>query len=156
MPDQQLSEHFSLAELVKSDVAIRKGIDNTTSDPVIIAALRQVTLNILEPVRSNFNIAFAPNSGYRCLALNTAIGSAPSSQHVLGQAVDFELPGMSNFDLASWVAAHLDYDQLILEFYKSGQPSSGWVHCSFVRTGANRKQALTTADGRTFTRGLVQ
>ncbi len=156
MQDQQLSPNFTLAEMVKSDVALRKGIDNTTSDPAIIKALQQVAANILEPVRRNFNIAFVPNSGYRCLALNTAIGSAPSSQHVLGQAVDFELPGIANYDLAAWVAANLDYDQLILEFYKSGQPSSGWVHCSFAGTGANRRSALTTSDGRVYRTGLFQ
>ena len=59
-----------------------------------------------------------------------------------GQAADFEVPGVSNHELAAWVRDNLDYDQLILEFYTPGQPNSGWVHCS-IKAEGNRKMALT-------------
>ena len=50
--------------------------------------------------------------------------------------------------------ANIDYDQLILEFYKSGLPNSGWIHCSFRARGMNRRQVLTY-DGRTYRTSLV-
>lgn len=143
----QLSANFSLQEMVKSDVAVRHGIDNTTADETIIENLRLVCQNILQPVRDHYGVPFTPNSGFRCLALNTALKGSASSQHMAGQAVDFEVPTVTNYDLAEWVRDNLVYDQLILECYEPGVPKSGWVHCSYiadtprrlVRTYANRQ-----------------
>jgi len=133
-----LSEHFSLSELTKSSTATRKGIDNTP-DNTAIENLITVCEKILEPVREHYGIPFAPNSGFRGLELNRAIGSSDKSQHVTGEAVDFEVPGLDNKDVALWVMGNCDFDQLILEFYKEGDPASGWVHCSY--TWPNRKSA---------------
>lgn len=154
----QLSDHFTLAELCKSQEAVRRDIDNTpdpeTSDGrEVIESLRRVCQEILEPVRNHFGKPFSPSSGYRSPALNTAIGGAKTSQHMKGQAADFEVPGVPNHELAAWVRDNLDYDQLILEYYIPGQPSSGWVHCS-VKAAGNRNEELTiNKSGRTV--GLV-
>jgi hypothetical protein len=137
----QLSPHFTLAELTHSDKAKELGIDNTPNDE-IIERLKIVCCRILEPVRDHYSIAFAPNSGYRCQALNTALHGSKTSQHMQGQAVDFEVPGVANYDLALWISTNLVYDQLILENYTQGIPNSGWVHCSIV-SGKNRMQCLT-------------
>ena len=142
-----LSDHFSLAEFTKSQTAIRKGIKNDPNDAAI-ENMRLLCENILEPVRQNYDIPFTLNSGFRCLALNEAVGSSPRSQHVTGQAADFEIPTIANKDLAHWIMDNLDYDQVLLEFYKEGDPSSGWVHCSYDN-GNNRKQAKKF-DGRTW------
>jgi len=136
----RLSDHFTLQELTKSSTAERKGIKNAPDDTQI-ESLKDVCLNILEPVRTNYGVPLRPSSGFRCLELNRAIGSSDSSQHVKGEAVDFEVPHISNEDLAHWIMLNLDYDQLILEFYREGEPNSGWVHCSYVK-GNNRKKAL--------------
>lgn len=61
---------------------------------------------------------------------------------MFGQAVDFEIPGISNYEVAKWISVNLIYDQLILENYVSGKPNSGWVHCSIIN-GQNRMQVLT-------------
>tara|TARA_R100001129_G_scaffold147167_2_gene108615 strand:- start:3128 stop:3571 length:444 start_codon:yes stop_codon:yes gene_type:complete len=142
-----LSDHFSLAEFTKSQTAIRKGIKNDPNDAAI-ENMRLVCENILEPVRQHYDIPFTLNSGFRCLALNEAVGSSSKSQHVTGQAADFEVPTIANKDLAYWIMDNLDYDQVLLEFYKEGDPSSGWVHCSYDN-GNNRKQAKKF-DGRTW------
>lgn len=144
-----LSEHFSLSELTKSDTAIRKGIDNTPNDQEV-ENLILLCNEILEPVREHYGIPFAPNSGFRCLDLNRAIGSSDKSQHVYGKAVDFEIPGLDNKEVALWVMENCDFDQLILEFYKEGEPSSGWVHCSYDVDKEHRKSARIF-DGRTWT-----
>jgi|TARA_R110000824_G_scaffold377268_2_gene568501 zinc D-Ala-D-Ala carboxypeptidase len=142
-----LSDHFSLAEFTKSQTAIRKGIKNDPNDAAI-ENMRLLCENILEPVRQHYDIPFTLNSGFRCLALNEAVGSSSRSQHVTGQAADFEIPTIANKDLAHWIMDNLDYDQVLLEFYKEGDPSSGWVHCSYDN-GNNRKQAKKF-DGRTW------
>jgi zinc D-Ala-D-Ala carboxypeptidase len=134
-----LSTHFSLAELTKSSTASRLNIDNTPDDAQI-EALKLVALNILEPIRERYG-AFTPNSGFRCQELNTAIGSSPNSQHIKGQAVDLELVGVDNYNLACWCQDNLKFDQLILECY-TGSPTSGWVHISFVEKD-RRDQVLT-------------
>ena len=136
----QLSDHFTLAELTKSSTAERMGIDNEPGSEVI-GKLTLVCENILEPVRNHYDIPFAPNSGFRRLELNREIGSSDSSQHVAGEAVDFEVPGVSNKEVALWVRDNCRFDQLILEFYKECVPSSGWVHCSYTSDEDNRHKA---------------
>lgn len=149
----KLSPNFSLAELTKSQTADRMDIDNTPSDDHV-KALELVAQKILQPVRDHFGIPFVPSSGYRCVELCEAIGSKASSQHAKGQAADFEVPTISNYDLAVWIMENLEYDQLILENYKSGDPNSGWVHCSYVSPEANRKSVLTYQKSTGYRQGL--
>lgn len=131
----KLSDHFTLAEACKSQIAIRKGIKNTPPATALPHLVRVAT-QILEPVRKQFRVPFSPSSWYRSPVLNAAVGSKPTSHHLSGRAVDFEVPGVANVDLARWCAAHLTFDQLILEFYREGEPTSGWVHCAIVDEGA--------------------
>ena len=149
-PDMQLTEHFNLKEFTKSETAMRKRIDNTPG-PVHASNLKKVCEKILEPVRKHFNKPVRINSGYRGAALNAAVGGSSKSQHCNGEAVDFEIDGLANPELAKWVASNCEFDQIILEFYdpKEG-PNSGWVHASYSE-GKNRKQILTavTVNGKT-------
>ena len=138
----KLSRNFTLQEMFKSEVASRKGIDNTTDDHVVIENLTALVENVWQPVRDAFGPVVV-NSAYRCLELNRAIGSSDNSQHIKGEAIDGEAIGHSNYDVAVWIRDNLDFDQLILEFYESGQPRSGWVHCSYKTDGTNRNQVLT-------------
>jgi putative chitinase len=149
-PDMQLSEHFKLNEFTKSETAIRKRIDNTPG-PAHASNLQKVCEKILEPVRKHYNKPVRINSGYRGAALNAAVGGSSKSQHCNGEAVDFEIDGLPNPDLAKWVSQNCEFDQIILEFYdpKEG-PNSGWVHASYSE-GKNRKQILTavSVNGKT-------
>jgi putative chitinase len=150
-PDMQLSEHFNLKEFTKSETAIRKRIDNTPN-AAHAENLKNVCEKILEPVRKHFGKPVRINSGYRGPALNAAVGGSSKSQHCNGEAVDFEIDGLPNPELAKWVSENCDFDQIILEFYdpKEG-PNSGWVHASIKRDGSNRKQKMTavTINGKT-------
>lgn len=140
-----LSPHFTLRELTCSQVAARRGLGNVPG-PAEVENLKRLAGEILEPLRAEFAIPFAPSSGYRSPALNAAVGSRSTSQHILGQAVDFGIPGVSNLRLARWMRQALTFDQLMLEFHQPGEPWSGWVHCSLV-AGNNRGQVLTMAVG---------
>ena len=135
-----LSENFTLQELIYSDTAIRKSIPNEPNDEQI-ENLKIVCENILEPVRSNFKAPVVVSSGYRSVAVCEAVGSSAKSQHTKGQAADFEIFGIPNKDVADWIVNNIDYDQCILEFWNENEPNSGWVHCSFNSAG-NRKQYL--------------
>ena len=136
----KLSENFSLVELTKSQIAERKGIYNYPT-PAHQVGLRSLCTNVLQPVRDHFGRVVSVSSGYRSEELCLAIGSKITSQHAKGQAADFEIYGLSNKELADWINENLDYDQLILEYWREEDPNSGWVHCSFNLQG-NRKQYL--------------
>jgi len=148
----QLSGHFSLSELTKSQTAERKGIDNK---PTLehIENLTELCTQILEPTRRNFGKPMIITSGYRSEDLCVAIGSKTTSQHAKGQAADFEMIGLDNKSLAKYIKNNLVFDQLILEFYTPNDPSSGWVHCSYNKD-ENRKEALLY-DGKEYTQWII-
>jgi hypothetical protein len=136
----KLSEHFTLEEFTKSQAGERLNIINEP-DEKQIARMRRLCEKVLEVVRLSLGPVHI-NSGFRSLQINDLIGGAPTSQHCKGEAADIEVPGVANGDLARWIEKNCDYDQLILECYKPGVPTSGWVHVSLKSSG-NRKQELT-------------
>ena len=71
-------------------------------------------------------------SGFRSPQLRQAIGSVVTSQHARAEAVDFEVIGVDNAEVADWVKMNCETDQLILEYYTPGEPNSGWIHASWV------------------------
>jgi len=138
----KLSNNFTLAELTKSQTAVRKGIRNEPSTDHI-NNLIHLAKTILQPVREHFGKPVTISSGYRSPELCEAIGSSAKSQHAQGEAADFEIHGVDNKELAAWIAANTEFDQLILEFYVENDPGSGWVHCSVkMPASAGRKQTL--------------
>ena len=134
-----LSRNFSLQELIKSDTAIRKGINNNPNSGQI-EKLKGLCENILQPVRDHFG-RVKVTSGFRSEDLCLAIGSNRNSQHAKAEAADFECVGVDNAEVADWIKMNLETDQLILEFYTPGEPNSGWIHCSYT-TDKPRKQFL--------------
>jgi zinc D-Ala-D-Ala carboxypeptidase len=126
----QLSRNFSLQELIKSDTAIRKGINNNPNAEQI-EKLKALCENILQPVRDHFG-RVKVTSGFCSSELCVAIGSSVNSQHAKAEAADFEVIGTDNAELFDWIKANLTPDQLILEFYTPGEPNSGWIHCSWI------------------------
>ena len=144
-----LSKNFSLPELTKSQTAERKGIPNSpTAD--YIYNLTALCENILQPIRNEFG-SFIVSSGYRSPELCEAIGSKATSQHAKGEAADFEVAGVSNYKLATWIEENLPFDQLILECFQGG--NSGWIHCSYVPDG--RKETLTFNRSEGYRKGLL-
>ena len=103
----KLSANFQLSELVKSQIADRKGIPNNPS-PGHIDNLKSLCLNVLQPIRSNFNEPVIISSGYRSAELCIAIGSKPTSQHSEGKAADIEIVNVDNRELAMWIKNNLE------------------------------------------------
>lgn len=128
-----LTPHFTLAELVESQTATRKGIDNTPP-PAVVAGLTRVA-QLLEQVRALVGGPINVSSGYRSPALNKAVGGAVNSAHVLGLAADITAPGLSPKALAKMIQrAGLEFDQLIYE--------GTWVHIG-LSASSPRRQVLT-------------
>ncbi len=145
-----LSPNLSLAEAVKSQTAIRHGIDNNPDDTVL-ENLRRVANKIFQPVRDHFGKPIAVTSGYRCEELNTRIGGSRSSSHCKGEALDLDADvygGLTNRDIFDYIKGNLKFDQLIYEFGTDEQPA--WVHVS-LRAENNRQEILRASrvDGRT-------
>lgn len=141
----RLSKNFVLSEFTKSDLAVRFGLDNTPTDDAL-RNLQNLVDFVLQPIADHFKKVIV-RSGYRSPKVNQKAGGAENSQHMKGEAGDIEVPGVSNYDLAVWIEKNLEFDQLILEFYTSGIPDSGWVHVSYVGRGKNRRDTRTIGAG---------
>ena len=143
-----LSLHFSLAELVASQVATRKGIDNTPA-PAIVANLTRLAA-LLEQVRALVGAPIAISSGYRSPALNRAVGGAANSAHVLGLAADIGTAKLAPKALALLIRqSDIAFDQLIYE--------GTWVHIA-LSAGTPRRQVLTAkfaGGGVSYVAGIV-
>jgi len=151
-----LTANFTLAEMVKSDTALRHDMDNTPGETEI-ENLKRLCEQVLQPVREHFKTGVKVNSGFRHPEVNAKVGGSKTSDHCKGQAADIEIPGIPNADLAKWIMDNLTYTQLILEFYTPGVPDSGWVHVSYDPANL-KKQNLTATkkDGKTvYLPGLV-
>lgn len=149
----KLSENYAVGELVRSDTAERKGIDNMPPDEYF-SKLQRLAVEVLEPILKQYQIPFSPNSGYRSPELNAAVGGSNKSQHSKAEAVDISIRGISNFELAGWVQDNLQFDQLILECYRSGEPNSGWVHISLKPEGETNRLMAMTYSNKQYTQGL--
>lgn len=132
----KLSPHFLLEEFTTSQLASRYGWDNTPPESAI-ANLRRVAY-LLEQVRTLLNEPIQITSGYRCLKVNEALGSKPTSQHTIGCAADFRGIRTSPYDICrAIILSNIKYDQLIYEF-------NSWVHISVPNseTDKHRMQKL--------------
>jgi len=143
----KLSKNFTLGEMIQSQTAIRKNIDNNPNGDQILNLI-DLCDNVLQPLRD----AIGPiriSSGFRSQKLNVAIGGAASSQHCAlnGAAADIDM-GERNAEVFEWLKANVDFDQLIWEFGDKSNPS--WVHVSY-KEGKNRNQILKAIkeNGRT-------
>ena len=143
----KLSKNFTLGEMIQSQTAIRKNIDNNPNGDQILNLI-DLCDNVLQPLRD----AIGPiriSSGFRSQKLNVAIGGAASSQHCAlnGAAADIDM-GERNAEIFEWLKSNVDFDQLIWEFGDKSNPS--WVHVSY-KEGKNRNQILKAIkeNGRT-------
>lgn len=128
-------KYFTIEEMTKSSTATAKGIDNTPTKEVEDNLIKLIAA-ILNPLREWYGKPIRVNSGYRCEALNSAIGGAKNSQHTTGMAADIDAGSVEeNKKLFDYIKDNLEFDQLIDEKHLS------WVHVSYHENN-NRKQVL--------------
>lgn len=137
----QLSKNLSLAEVIRSETAKRRGISNMPT-PEHIENFKKLATNIFQPIREHFDKPILISSGYRSAELNKAIGGSLSSQHSSGEAIDIDMDGtdITNKQIFDFIKDKLNFDQLIWEFGTDANPD--WVHVSFAANRSQRKQIL--------------
>lgn len=131
-----LSPNFTLEELTASEVAQRKGLDNTPNATEVANLVR--TAELLEQVRALLGKPILVNSAFRSKAVNDAVGSKDSSQHRIGCAADIRVPGMTPKEVVrACIDGGIPFDQIIEEF-------GSWTHISVPNTKEQqpRRQAL--------------
>jgi hypothetical protein len=128
--------------LEKSATAERLEINNK-APPAYSASLQKLIDKVISPIQQHYGIDVVVTSGFRSTQLNRAVKGANVSQHCLGEALDLEVPGIPNDQLAQWVFDSIpETDQVILEFFVPGIPDSGWVHVSMTDRHPPRRMLL--------------
>ena len=136
----KLSENFSLAEMIRSQSAIKHKIDNTPSEDHL-ENLKRLCEEVLEPIRELINQPMRVTSGYRSPALNKIVGGSKTSQHSQGLACDFVVDGADLLAIAKLIAeSEIPYDQLIAEDFDG--TNIRWIHVS-GGVDKTRRQILT-------------
>lgn len=134
-------KYFTYSELVRSQAALDNGIDNEPYswwEHDVYGRLRNLVINLLDPIRKWFATPMIITSGYRCERLNKLVGGASNSQHRKGEAVDFYFEGFSKKEMSAAffeIAEEFDFDQLI--YYKK----KGIIHISYSNSN-NRHQSF--------------
>ncbi|CAB4161810.1 Peptidase M15A, C-terminal [uncultured Caudovirales phage] len=134
-----MTPHFTLAELTHTD---HREFDNTPNEAEL-ANIKRLA-EFLEQVKTVLGgKPIMVNSAFRSKAVNDAVGSKDTSQHRIGCAADFRVPGMTPDQVVkAIIASNLGYDQIIREF--ATPTGGGWTHISIPNTpnAKPRKQAL--------------
>lgn len=139
-----MTAHFQFSKLIESETARRLKIVNAPN-PKQTANLYRV-MELLEQVRHIlWDKPIYATSGFRCPALNNAVGGSNTSAHLDGLAVDFVCPdvGKPRHIVARLANSSLNFDQLIEEH--SGD--SSWVHIGLARD-VYRREVLVYQDGQ--------
>lgn len=143
-----ISTHFTLEELIASENAARRGIDNYPS-PRAYENLKMLAQS-MEQVRALLGFPIHVNSAYRCPQLNNSTpGSSKLSAHMDGLAMDFICPGFGTpLEICRKIAGSgFLWDQVIWEF-------GAWCHFAIAHKGLIGRQQVLTIDKNGTREGL--
>lgn len=157
-PVPEPKSYFTVEELCRSQTAKARKIDNTPNEAQK-KNLQNLIDKLLNPLREAIGHPIVITSGFRCKALNAAVGGVSRSAHLEGLAVDMKCPGYKNGDVkefckfvANWLKENnIPFDQCIYE-----RPKGVWVHLGIRHLdGKQRKQVFTIAPGGRTLQGIV-
>jgi len=139
----QLAPNFSFAELTRT--SHRDLLDENAAEGLDYVDALTALADMLQSVRDYFCSPLIVHSGFRCEALNNAVGGSKYSQHSKGEAADFHIIGVPLPRVFDWIRneSDLKYGQLILEGIRNGEPT--WIHMSLGepwRKESKSRQAL--------------
>lgn len=150
----QLSAHFGLSEFTASSKAAELGIDNSLPDELLQAA--HDTADMMERIRDFLSrtagreIPIRTTSGYRCLALNRAVGGKDNSDHTRMQAVDWGAPAFgSPYDVCKALAPQISVLGIGQLIHECPSPSRLWVHSSTRVPEIPANRVITISSDRT-------
>lgn len=151
-----MPKYFSFKELTYSETARKLGIDNTPTDETVINNIQEL-MDVLDGLREAWTVyskendfgegGIIVNSGYRCEALNKAVGGSKTSSHKIGTAADVEPKNQHNKEFL-WFTQHyfldrqIPFDEIINEKPINNVPS--WIHIGLKnREGKQRRRVFT-------------
>lgn len=130
--EAKITKNFTLEELCHSNTAVAKGLKNIP-DEKQTRNLKELAINLLQPVRDIYGKPMYINSGFRSPEVNKAVGGSPDSQHMKGEAADVASEHPAEL-VECLKCSGLDFDQCI--------QYSTFVHLSLKLSGTNRRQYL--------------
>jgi hypothetical protein len=149
--DTKLSTHLRYGEAIRSRTALRQGLPNIPTSGHLLNMFILAN-NLFEPIREHFGTPIYVSSFYRTAAINSAIGGAKGSDHLIGCAIDLDADvfgGITNMDIFLYVLTNLPFWKLIYEHGDEENPA--WVHISY-KQGYNHMKTVLRAvyeDGET-------
>lgn len=140
-------KYFELTELLKSDTALSKRIDNSPTWEVV-GHLQELTEKILDPLRTAWGKAIRVSSGYRCPKLNKAVGGASTSVHMLGYAADLQTSGsfvkFRDFVVKWLTENNVMFDQCLLE--RDKRTKALWIHIGLYNNSGQQRRQIKTME----------
>ncbi len=124
-------QHFTIQELSASATAERLAIDNTPPR----AAQRMLTIlveQLLGPIRRRYGAPIIVTSGYRCPALNTAVGGVANSHHIVGCAADITTGSIENNKMLFALIIEMQTTHAIRFTQLIAEKDYRWLHISYV------------------------
>lgn len=128
----------TINDLMQSETAKRMGINNSLPAGREAKCMTSLGLvvDVLNDIQRKFGKPVVVTSGYRCEALNKAVGGVPNSQHMLGEAVDFYVPAVPLLRVFGYVLGNVEFDQAIMYRRKH------IIHLSVRPSGCVRKTVI--------------
>lgn len=128
-----LSENFTLAELTKSETAMKNNFsEQYKPSQEVIDNLKLLAVNVMEKITTKFG-SFSPTVAYRCKRVNDKVGGAKNSEHLYGQAFDETFDDSK--EVFFWVIKNLKFSKMIWEFGDVNQPR--WLHIGYDTKNLN-------------------
>lgn len=129
-PLDKISKYLTINDAIKSEMAIRRGLDNSMNADQLENA-KYIASKVYDPIKDKF-----PNAGcysfFRSKALNDAVGGSPNSFHSFAGALDIDTLGnVDNKAIFKWVLeGNVPFSELIWEYGSLIQPE--WVHVGLL------------------------
>lgn len=134
-------KYFELSEFINSSTAKKKGIDNSPSFE-IVSHLDELVEKVLDPLRAAYGQPISVSSGYRCPALNKAVGGSSTSVHMIGYAADLQVGGSFNkfrdFVVDWFKKTGTPFDQVLLESSRS--TGAKWIHIGLYNNAHQQRK----------------
>lgn len=133
----KLTENFTLEEMIASSTARRLKINNTP-DEIVKSNLKKLCEEILQPIRNKWKLPIRVTSGYRCTALNKAVGGVKTSQHLKGEAADIQSKDLKGL----WALIKTMIEEKIITVGQLiDEKNLSWIHIS-LPDSRHRNQVL--------------
>ena len=154
--DEMIGEYYQLKHLIHSDTSNARGINNLPgidegrSTSMIVQNLKNLMINVGDKIKKRFPKMYL-TSGFRCNALESALGNGTGGVHRLGRAIDFKVSGEYTSTVFNWITKNIpQWNQMIWEFPEKsagGNKSGGWIHISYNAAG-NRKRTTLASESK--------